>query len=285
MANRRIPAEGLFALSAVSQYIGAAIAVSVFDDVAPQTVGWLRVVGAAITLSLIARPRLREWRGRRLAGVAMFGIATAAMNTFFYLAIDRIDLGKSVAIEFIGPILVAAVATRSARNGAALIAAASGVVVLGGLEFGVETTGLIFILASSACWAIYILVGARVAVATDRLDGLAVGLVIGAVVLTPLGAPSSGSVWTTPALLLACLVTGVFSNAIGYGIDQYVLRRVSIRRFSLLLAMLPVTAVVVGWVLLSQRPTGIEFVGIAAVLAGVSIQDREEPAHRVPATG
>ncbi len=285
MANRRIPAEGLFALSAVSQYIGAAIAVSVFDDVAPQTVGWLRVVGAAITLSLIARPRLREWRGRRLAGVAMFGIATAAMNTFFYLAIDRIDLGKSVAIEFIGPILVAAVATRSARNGAALIAAASGVVVLGGLEFGVETTGLIFILASSACWAIYILVGARVAVATDRLDGLAVGLVIGAVVLTPLGAPSSGSVWTTPALLLACLVTGVFSNAIGYGIDQYVLRRVSIRRFSLLLAMLPVTAVLVGWVLLSQRPTGIEFVGIAAVLAGVSIQDREEPAHRVPATG
>lgn len=215
----------------------------------------------------------------------MFGIATAAMNTFFYLAIDRIDLGKSVAIEFIGPILVAAVATRSARNGAALIAAASGVVVLGGLEFGVETTGLIFILASSACWAIYILVGARVAVATDRLDGLAVGLVIGAVVLTPLGAPSSGSVWTTPALLLACLVTGVFSNAIGYGIDQYVLRRVSIRRFSLLLAMLPVTAVLVGWVLLSQRPTGIEFVGIAAVLAGVSIQDREEPAHRVPATG
>jgi inner membrane transporter RhtA len=76
-------------------------------------------------------------------------------------------------------------------------------------------------------------------------------------------------------LLLACLVTGVFSNAIGYGIDQYVMRQVSVRRFSVLLAMLPVTAVVVGWVALGQQPTLIDFVGIIAVLIGVSMQERD----------
>ena len=88
-----------------------------------------------------------------------------------------------------------------------------------------------------------------------------------------------------PLLLLACLVTGVFSNAIGYGIDQYVLREVSVRRFSVLLAMLPVTAVIVGWVALSQQPSALDLVGIIAVLIGVSVQERYRPACRPGGSG
>ena len=275
MQPRRVPAEGLFIVSAISQYVGAAIAISVFDQVAPQSVGWLRVVGATLALWLIARPQLGQWRGRKLRGAAVFGIATAAMNTFFYLGIARIDLGKSVAIEFIGPIAVAAFATRSLRNAIALGCAITGVLVLGGVEIGGEPAGVAFILASSACWAAYIVVGSRVAVSSSGVDGLAVGLAIGSLALVPIGAPWSGPVWGSPLLLLACLATGVFSNAIGYGIDQYVLREVSVRRFSVLLAMLPVTAVVVGWVALSQQPSALDLVGIIAVLVGVSVQERD----------
>jgi len=273
--GRRVPAEGLFIISAVSQYIGAAIAISVFDQVAPQSVGWLRVVGASIALWVIARPRLGDWRGRKLLGAATFGIATAAMNTFFYLGIARIDLGKSVAIEFVGPIAVAAIATRSLRNAIALVCAVSGVLVLGGVEVSGEPAGVAFILASSACWAAYIVIGSKVAVTSNGVEGLAVGLAIGSVMLIPVGAPWSGPVWVAPLLLLACLVTGVFSNAIGYGIDQYVLRQVSVRRFSVLLAMLPVTAVIVGWVALDQQPSVLDLAGIAAVLVGVSLQERD----------
>ena len=275
MLGRRVPAEGLFIISAVSQYIGAAIAISVFDQVAPQSVGWLRVVGASIALWVIARPRLGDWRGRKLLGAATFGIATAAMNTFFYLGIARIDLGKSVAIEFVGPIAVAALATRSLRNAIALVCAVSGVLVLGGVEVGGEPAGVAFILASSACWAAYIVIGSKVAVTSNGVEGLAVGLTIGSIVLIPIGAPWSGPVWVAPVLLLACLVTGVFSNAIGYGIDQYVLRQVSVRRFSVLLAMLPVTAVIVGWVALDQQPSVLDLAGITAVLVGVSLQERD----------
>jgi inner membrane transporter RhtA len=83
-------------------------------------------------------------------------------------------------------------------------------------------------------------------------------------------------VWLTPTLLLLCAATGVFSNAIGYGIDQFVMRRIPIRRFSVLLATLPVTAVFVGWVALGQRPSALDAVGIALVLAGVAIQQRDE---------
>jgi inner membrane transporter RhtA len=275
-SRRPLPPEGLFVVSAISQYIGASIAVSVFDRVAPQAVGWLRVVGASIALLVIARPRPRSWGRERLIGAAAFGIATAAMNLFFYLAIARIDLGKSVAIEFIGPIAVAAATTRSWRNAAALATAVIGVGVLGGVELGDETLGVLFVLAASACWAAYIVIGSRVARVTSGVDGLGIGLAVGALALAPLGAPWSGPVWTSPLLLAACLATGVFSNAIGYGIDQHVLRRVSVRRFSVLLSLLPVTATAIGWVALDQRPGGLDLIGIALVLIAVASQEREQ---------
>jgi inner membrane transporter RhtA len=268
--------EALFVLSAVSQYVGAAIAVSVFDEVEPQTVAWFRVIGAALALLAVARGVHRGWTRRQLVGAAIFGVATALMNMFFYLAIDRIDLGKGVAIEFLGPIAVAAAMTRTSRNAAALMLAVGGVATLGGVEIGDNVLGLLFVLAASAMWAAYIVAGSRIAQLGRGLGPLALGLSIGALALTPFGAPWSGPVWASPALLALCLLTGVFSNAIGYGIDQFVLRRIPIRRFSLLLALLPVTALAVGWVALDQRPSIVDLVGISLVLTGVALQERDE---------
>lgn len=268
--------EALFVLSAVSQYVGAAIAVSVFDEVEPQTVAWFRLIGAALALLAVARGVLHGWTRPQLVAAAIFGVATALMNTFFYLAIDRIDLGKGVAIEFLGPIAVAAVMTRTSRNAAALLLTVAGVATLGGVEVGDNALGVVFILAASAMWATYIVVGSRIAQIGRGLAPLAVGLSIGALALTPIGAPWSGPVWASPTLLVLCLLTGVFSNAIGYGIDQFVLRRIPIRRFSLLLALLPVTALVVGWIALDQRPSVVDLVGIALVLVGVGLQERDE---------
>ena len=268
--------EGLFVLSAVAQYVGATIAVLLFDRVAPQTVAWLRVLGATVALLAVSGAFWRGWTRAQLTAAAVFGIATATMNTCFYMAIDRTDLGKSVAIEFIGPIVVAAAMTRTARNAAALVLAVAGVVTLGGVEVGDNAAGMAWLLAASACWAAYIVVGSRVAQQHRGMAGLGVGLAIGALALTPFGAPGSGGVWTNPGLLGACLLVGVFSNAIGYGIDQHVLRRIPVRRFSLLLALLPVTAVAIGWIALDQRPSGLDVVGIALVLAGVALQEREE---------
>jgi inner membrane transporter RhtA len=268
--------EALFTLSAIAQYVGATIAVLLFDEVDPVTVAWLRVVGATIAVLAVSRAFWRGWTRPELVAAAVFGIATAAMNTFFYLAIDRTDLGKSVAIEFIGPIAVAAAMTRTRRNAGALALAAIGVIVLGGLELDGNAAGLGYLLAASTCWAAYIVIGSRVARQRPGVTGLGVGLAIGAIALAPFGAPGSGVVWTTPRLLVACLLVGVFSNAIGYGIDQHVLRRIPVRRFSVLLALLPVSAVVLGWVVLDQRPSALDLGGIALVLAGVVLQEREE---------
>ncbi len=272
--------EALFVLSAVAQYIGAAIAVVLFDEVEPQTVAWFRLIGAAAALVAVSgtwrRGALQHWTRSQLGAAALFGIATALMNTFFYLAIDRVDLGKAVTIEFIGPIAVAAVSTRSVRNAAALAFAVGGVIVLGQGEIDGNAIGLLFILLASAMWAAYIVVGSKVAQLDRGVAGLGIGLAIGAAALTPVGAPWSGPVWTSPQLLALCLLVGVFSNAIGYGIDQFVMRRIPVRRFSVLLALLPVTALFVGWIALDQQPSAIELIGVALVLVGVAVQEREQ---------
>jgi inner membrane transporter RhtA len=275
--------EPLFVLSAIAQYTGATIAMLLFDEVAPRTVAWLRVASAAAVLILVSPGALHRWTRPQLLAAAVFGIATALMNTFFFMGLARTDLGKSVAIEFIGPIAVAAAMTRTARNAGALLLAACGVVVLGGLEVGDNTIGLLWILAASAMWALYIVIGSRIAQLGRGVAGLGIGLAIGAVAITPIGAPGSADVFTTPRLLVGCVLVGVFSNAIGYGIDQHVMRRIPVRRFSVLLALLPVTAVVFGWIGLDQVPSPVEFAGIALVLAGVVLQERDEIPH--PAAG
>ena len=266
----------MFVLGATSQYVGAVIAVELFDEIAPASVAWLRIIGAAIALLLVSgRHLFSPFTRADLVAMSVFGVATALMNTFFYLAIDRLPLGKGVAIEFIGPILVAAARTRTTRNGLALALASVGVIVLSGVELGGEPLGLLFIFLASAMWATYIVVGSRVAQQNRGVAGLGLGLVIGAIVVSPIGAPGSGPAWSSMRILLLCVLVGVLSNAIGYGIDQAVLRRVPVRRFSVLLALLPVTAAVVGFVALDQTPTLIDLFGMACVLAGVVLQERD----------
>ena len=268
--------EALFVLSATAQYVGAVIAVDLFDEVSPASVAWLRVIGAAFVLCVVSgRHLFRPWSRADLGALAFFGVATALMNTFFYLGIDRLPLGKGVAIEFIGPIAVAAARTRTRRNAAALSSAALGVAVLSGVELDSEPLGLLFIFLASAMWATYIVIGSRVARQDRGVAGLGIGLVIGAIAITPIGAPSSGAAWESPRLLLLCLFVGVMSNAIGYGIDQAVLRRIPVRRFSVLLALLPVTATLIAFIALDQRPDALDLVGMALVLVGVVVQERE----------
>lgn len=267
-------------MSAAAQYAGAVIAIGLFDELSPSTVAWLRVLSAAVVLLALSRSlRTLRWTGHDLALTAAFGIATAVMNLLFFLAVDRLPLGKSVTIEFIGPIAVAAMQTRTRRNAGALALATVGVVVLGGVEIGSDPLGLVFILGASAMWAGYIVAGSRVALGDRGLAGLGVGMAIGAFVITPFGLSDAATAFTSPTLLVACAAVGVLSNVVGYGIDQTTLRRVPVRRFSVLLALLPVCAAVFGLVFLGQEPSVLDLVGMALVLAGVVTQERDEIAR------
>jgi inner membrane transporter RhtA len=273
---RHVPPEMFFIISAIAQYAGAVIAKKLFNEVGPGTVAWFRVFTAAIALTVFSRAWTRTWDRASLRSAAIFGVATAAMNLFFYLAIQRINLGIGVAIEFIGPISVAAARTRTGRNWVALVLAACGVVVLAGLQFSVgDPLGLLFMLCASACWAAYIVLGSRMAKTSNGLAGLGVGLFIGALAIAPFGLPGSADVFSSPRLLLLCACVGMFSSAIAYGVDQITMKRISPRRFAILSALLPVTAVFAGLLFLDERLGALDVVGVALVVIAVLVQERE----------
>jgi inner membrane transporter RhtA len=157
----------------------------------------------------------------------------------------------------------------------ALVAAGGGVACL---SVGLRSDGLgvAWALAAGACWAGYVVLGARVSAQRGGITGLALALVFGAVALAPFGAPASGPAWDSMARVIACVAVGVLSTAVPYGLDQHVLRRVPRDRFALLLALLPVTATVVGRLDLQQSPRPFELMGIALVVAGLVVQGPTE---------
>jgi inner membrane transporter RhtA len=277
----RAPAPMLFVIGAVSMYAGAAVAVGLFGLLAPAAVAVLRMLGAAVVLLAWRRPPAVAWRGPRLLRAAAFGLATAGMNIAFYEAIARLPLGTAVAVEFCGPVAVAAVASRRPRDVAAVVLAAVGVALIADVRWSGSPSGVLWALAAAALWAAYIVLGKRVAGAGNGLDDMAVGFAVAAVVLSPLLllGGSSGRVGLAaladPLVLLLAVGVGVLSSVVPYVLDQIVLRRVGQARFAVLLALLPATATVVGLIALGQVPSPLEAVGIAAVVVAVSVRSRD----------
>jgi inner membrane transporter RhtA len=274
-----VPAPILFVLSGISLYAGAAIAVQLFAVAAPSGVAWLRCLGAAVVLLAWRRPGRAAWRGRRLLLASAFGLVAAGMNVLFYEAIARLPLGTAVAIEFAGPVLVAALGSRTRRDIFALVLATAGVLCIADVRLSGSALGVVFALAAAAAWAGYIVLGKRVALGAavgSGIDSLAIGVAVATVLLSPL-ALSTGTVWGSPRLLLLGIGVGVLSSVVPYGLDQVVLRRVGRAQFALVLALLPVAAGVTGFVLLAQVPSLPEALGTLAVVAGVALRSRDDP--------
>jgi inner membrane transporter RhtA len=276
VAAAGVPAPALFVVGGVAMYLGAALAVGLFAWLPPSTVAVLRLVGAAAVLVAWRRPPAAAWRGGRLARAAAFGLATGLMNVAFYEAIARLPLGTAVALEFCGPVAVAAVASRRPRDVAAVCLAALGVLLIADVRWSATPAGVAWALAAAALWAAYIVLGARVATAGNGVDDMAVGFAAAAVLLAPLLlVPPGPGALVAPDVLVLGLGVGVLSSVVPYGLDQVVLRRVGRARFAVLLALLPATATVVGLVTLAQVPGRTEALGIAAVVAAVALRSRD----------
>ena len=282
--QRGLPPHAYFVGSAVFHYLGPAFAVLLFARVSPLGVAWLRIVSAAIVFALWRKPwrRLdgidRETRRLLLALGAVF----AAMNSCFYVAIDRLPLGTVGAIEFLPVILLAAVGVRTFRNGIALALAAAGVYVLTDVQLQGEPLGVAVAFANAALFALSIVVAHRVArhQLVDRIDGLAAGMLVAAVLITPLGGWSVAPALFDPVAIGAGIGVGVTSSVIPYVCDQLAMTRLSRAAYSLLVSLLPATATVVGIIVLTQIPGRRELLGVALVVVAVaSHRERTAPAR------
>jgi inner membrane transporter RhtA len=264
-----------FLISAIFHYLGPAFATLLFAAIAPLGVAWLRIASAAILFAAWRRP-LRKLRGmtrREWLLIAGLGMTLAAMNACFYLAISRLPLATVGAIEFIGPIAVAASGIRDRRNWIALLIAATGVYLLTHARFAGEPLGYLFAFGNCALFMVYLVLGHRVAAegSAAGIDRVAMAMVIAAIVATPFCLAPGLPAFASPLLILAGIGVGASSSVIPYVTDQLAMARLPRGTFALMLSLLPAMAAVIGMLILRQRLWPAEFSGIAMVAAGVAL--------------
>lgn len=269
----RVPPQAYFLVSAVFHYLGPAFAVLLFAHIAPLGVAWLRIASAAVIFAAWRRP-WRYYRGLQPTArhnVLMLGSVLALMNVCFYVAIDRLPLGTVGAIEFVGPIGLAALGVRSRRNIAALALATAGVYALTTVRLAGQPLGFGFAFADCGLFVLYIVLGHRIAAdgGATGIDRLGFAMLVAMVVAFPIGIRQALPAFVSPLLLAAGIGVGISSSVIPYVCDQLAMARLPRATFALLLALLPAMASLIGALVLHQLPTPTEIGGIALVVGGV----------------
>ena len=271
-AQRRGPATLMVLASCTSLQVGAALATRLFPATGASGATLLRLGLAAGALLTVSRPGIRGWTRDQWRAVALFGLSLAGMNGFFYAAIARIPLGVAVTIEFLGPLALAAVLSRRARDLGWVLLALVGVAALGwagegGSGGSLDLVGIVFTLAAAAFWALYILAGARVSTAVPGSGGLAVAMTIAALILVPGGMHGAERVADRPQLLLVALGTALMASIVPYSLEYAAMRRIPRRAFGILLSLEPAVATLAGWLVLSQRVGPLAITAVAAVVS------------------
>lgn len=245
---------------------GAGVAKSLFDEVDPTTIVWLRLVTSAVLLVVFARPVLRRRTRQDWLIVVGFGVSLGLMNWAIYQAFARIPLGIAVTIEFIGPLTLAVFGSRRLRDLAWVGLAAIGVLLLGFEKSELNLAGVLFALLAGATWAAYILLSAQTGRRWEDFDGLAVASVVAALLLTPFAVGAGGESLGDSRVLLLGAAIGLLSSVIPYSCELVALRSLRPAVFGILMSLEPAAAALAGIVVLGEILTPIQWLAMACVV-------------------
>lgn len=269
----RVPAPVLVLLGILSVQFGGALAATLVPVIGAAGSVTLRLLIATLILLAVARPRLRGHNRQAWVTVVLFGLALGAMNWSFYASLGRLPIGVAVTIEFVGPLVLTVVLSRRAVDFLAVVAAAAGVVLISEaltVPFAqLDLIGLGLAALAGACWAAYIILSKRTGAAFSQLDGLAIAMVVASVAVAPFGLVSVPQ-WTGE-ILLKGLGIAVLSSVLPYSLELLALRRMSSRVFGILLSLEPAVAALAGLLVLHQRLTGLQVLGIALVVGASTL--------------
>jgi inner membrane transporter RhtA len=263
----------LVLISIASVQTGAAVARTAFDEAGAMGITLMRLGLSSAVLVAVLRPRPWRWSRDAQQATLLFGLCMAGMNIVFYLALRTVPLGVCVTVEFLGPLTVALVQTRRWRDVLWVCLAAAGVAMLG-LRGGGDLPigGLALALIAGAFWALYILASARVGQAVPGTEGLAMALVIAALIALPFGAAGVSGVLDQPRVLLIGCGVALFSSIIPYICELAALRRMPTRVFGVLMSLEPGAAAVAGLIVLDQALAAREIAALVLVsVASVGI--------------
>jgi inner membrane transporter RhtA len=264
--------------AAASVQGGAAVAKSLFPELGPPGVVFLRLLFGSIALWVIARPVLQGRPRRELYLVAALGIVLVSMNVSFYEAIDRLPLGIGVTVEFLGPLGVAIIGSRRRVDFLWVALAAGGVALLAeGGGRAVHPLGLFLAALAGLFWAFYIYLSVPIGKAYPGASGLAPAMLLGAVLIAPWGIVSAGHHLRDPQLVGAGVGVGLLSSALPWSLELEALRRLPTHVFGVVLSLEPAVAAVAGFVFLHEHLRLRAWLAIALVVlasAGAALEVR-----------
>lgn len=262
-----VPAPVLVLGAVASVQSGAAVATRLFPAAGPGGTVLLRIAVSAVLLLVIARPSFVDPSPHDLRLVIAFGAALAGMNFTFYEALSRIPLGVAVTVEFVGPLSVAVLGSRRLLDLVWVALAAAGVVLLTSGGGGLDGLGVFLAFVAGMLWACYILLTQRVGTVFPGASGLALALVVGAILLAPFGIWSGGSALVEPSVFGRGCAVALLSSAIPYSLELYALRRMRASVFAVLMSLEPAFAALSGLVFLSQHLRLREWIALVCVMA------------------
>ncbi|TYC02983.1 EamA family transporter [Micromonospora sp. WP24] len=261
-------AVGLVLGGALSVQFGSAVASTLFPRTGVAGAVTLRLAISAVLLLVVCRPRLRGHDRADWVVAGTFGLTLAAMNSIFYQAIERIPLGPAVTLEVLGPLALSVFTARRAASWACAGLGLAGVALLGQGGFArLDPLGAALALVAGATWAAYIVLSARVGARFRGADGLAVALVVAAVLTLPAGLATAGRVLLDPSVLALGVVLAALASGLPYTLELVALRRLPTATFAVLMSLGPAVAALAGYLVLGQRLTALEVVAIGLVIA------------------
>ncbi len=275
---------GLLLIAMASIQSGASLAKSMFPVVGAQGTTTLRLIFASVIMLLLLRPWRARLNASTLRTVVIYGLALGGMNFLFYMSLRTVPLGIAVALEFTGPLAVAIYASRRAVDFLWIALAVAGLLLLipiGQTDSAIDLAGAGYALGAGVCWALYILYGQR-AGAQNGIQTAALGVMIAALFIAPVGIVHAGAALLTPALLPVALGVAILSTALPYSLEMIALTRMPARTFGTLMSIEPAFGALSGLLFLGEVLTLAQWLAIAAIItasvgATLSMQKETTP--------
>jgi len=261
-------------VSLITLCAGTSLAKSLFPFVGAEGTTTYRLVFSTLLLMAFWRPWRRSWTWAEAPILLLFGATLGVMNLLFYSAIKTVPFGLAIAVEFTGPLAVALWSSKKPLDFVWIVLAVTGmglILPLGntlGTELqaaAIDPLGIAFALGAGACWAVYIVVGQRVA---DRIGALAtpMGMLVAALLVTPVGISVAGTSLLNPEWMLAGLGIALLSSAIPYSLEMYSLKHLPKQTFSILLSLEPAVGALAGWLVLSEQLSTQQLCAIGLII-------------------
>lgn len=279
---------GLLLIAMASIQSGASLAKTLFPVVGAQGTTTLRLFFASLILLVILRP----WRARLTASslrtVLIYGLALGAMNFLFYMSLRSVPLGIAVALEFTGPLAVALYGSRKPLDFVWVGLAAGGILLLipmGEANANLDLIGVAYALGAGVFWAAYIVYGQK-AGADNGIQTAALGVLIAALFIAPIGVIHAGPALLDIALLPAALGVAILSTALPYSLEMIALTRMPAKTFGTLASIEPAFGALSGLLFLHENLSLTQWLAIAAIIlasAGATLTSRPHPPQLVPA--